>query len=106
MSRKYRELLAPLLGLRYKRALGLSILCASSLSLHRYFWHFPLFFVWHRNDKQSASKSPPHDYSQEGFVIEQLRVSYHFENDGTGRRELYSRVKVRLDSLRPPAHTA
>src|SRR5229473_936487 len=40
----------------------------------------------------------PADHSQESYVIEKLRVSYHFENDGTGRREIYARIKVQSEA--------
>ena len=36
------------------------------------------------------------DFSQEGYVIEKFRTTYRFENDGTGKRELYARIKVGL----------
>ena len=42
--------------------------------------------------------STPVDHSQEAFVIEKLRTSYRFENNGTGRRELYARVKIQSQS--------
>lgn len=38
------------------------------------------------------------DHSQEAFVIEKLHSSYRFENDGTGRRELYARIKVQSEA--------
>lgn len=38
------------------------------------------------------------DYSQEAFVIEQLRFSYRFENDGTGQREMSSRIKIQTEA--------
>jgi hypothetical protein len=38
------------------------------------------------------------DYSQEAFVIEQVRTTYRFENDGTGRREHHARIKVQSDA--------
>lgn len=38
------------------------------------------------------------DHSQEAFVIEKLHTSYRFENDGTGRRELYARIKVQSEA--------
>ena len=44
-----------------------------------------------------APAKPP-DHSQESYVIEKLRVSYHFENDGTGRREIYARIKVQSEA--------
>jgi len=38
------------------------------------------------------------DHSQESYVIEQLRNSYRFENDGTGRREVYAKIKVQSEA--------
>jgi tetratricopeptide (TPR) repeat protein len=38
------------------------------------------------------------DHSQEAYVVEKLRTSYRFENDGTGRREIYARIKVQSES--------
>src|SRR5258708_10178945 len=38
------------------------------------------------------------DYSQEAFVIEQLRSSYRFESDGTGRRESIARIRVQSEA--------
>lgn len=38
------------------------------------------------------------DHSQEAYVIEKLHSSYRFENDGTGRRELYARIKVQSEA--------
>src|ERR1700730_6760224 len=38
------------------------------------------------------------DHSQEASVVEKLRTSYRFENDGTGRREIYARIKVQSES--------
>src|SRR5580700_6514377 len=53
----------------------------------------------------SASKSADtkpadskHDYSQEAFVVEQLRSSYRFENDGTGRKETVARIRVQSEA--------
>jgi len=40
------------------------------------------------------SAAPAADHSQEAYVIEKLRTSYRFENDGTGRRESYARMKI------------
>ena len=45
---------------------------------------------------QEAEKKP--DYSQEAAVIEQLSMSYRFERDGTGQRELNLRVRVQSDA--------
>jgi tetratricopeptide (TPR) repeat protein/transglutaminase-like putative cysteine protease len=39
-----------------------------------------------------------HDYSQEAFVVEQLRSSYRFENDGTGRKETVARIRVQSEA--------
>jgi tetratricopeptide (TPR) repeat protein len=38
------------------------------------------------------------DHSQEAYVVEKLRTSYRFENDGTGRREIYAKIKVQSES--------
>ena len=38
------------------------------------------------------------DHSQEAYVVEQLHTSYRFENDGTGRREIYAKIKVQSES--------
>lgn len=38
------------------------------------------------------------DHSQEAFVIEELRTHYRFENDGTGKRETYARVRVQSEA--------
>jgi tetratricopeptide (TPR) repeat protein/transglutaminase-like putative cysteine protease len=38
------------------------------------------------------------DYSNEAFVIEQSRATYRFENDGTGRRETYARIRIQSDA--------
>jgi tetratricopeptide (TPR) repeat protein len=50
--------------------------------------------------KPQEIKSPDtkQDYSQEGYVIEKMRTSYRFENDGTGRRELFARIKVQSEA--------
>jgi tetratricopeptide (TPR) repeat protein len=42
--------------------------------------------------------SPPHDYSQEAYVIEQYRSLYHFDNDGTGRKETIARIRVQSEA--------
>ena len=46
---------------------------------------------------QVAPSAAP-DHSQESYVVEQMRSSYRFENDGTGRRELYARIKVQSEA--------
>jgi tetratricopeptide (TPR) repeat protein/transglutaminase-like putative cysteine protease len=45
---------------------------------------------------KTEDKKP--DYSQEAFVIEQLRSSYRFESDGTGRRETVARIRVQSEA--------
>jgi tetratricopeptide (TPR) repeat protein len=44
----------------------------------------------------TAYKRP--DYSQEAMIIEQLRVSYNFEKDGTGVHDLALRVKLQSEA--------
>ena len=46
----------------------------------------------------SSSQDKAPDYSQEGFVIEKWHTTYTFQNDGTGKRELYARVKVQSEA--------
>src|SRR5579884_212546 len=46
----------------------------------------------------STSATAAIDHSQEAFVVEKLHSSYRFENDGTGRRELYARIKVQSEA--------
>ncbi len=38
------------------------------------------------------------DYSQEAYVVQKVKTSYTFENDGTGKRELYVRIKVQSEA--------
>ncbi len=38
------------------------------------------------------------DYSQEAYVIEQMKTSYRFEKDGTGERAQSLRVKIQSDA--------
>jgi hypothetical protein len=38
------------------------------------------------------------DYSKEGYVIEQIRARYRFEDDGTGREERSVRVRVQSEA--------
>ncbi|HEY1660613.1 MAG TPA: DUF3857 domain-containing protein [Candidatus Sulfotelmatobacter sp.] len=49
-------------------------------------------------DANNPPAKPQHDYSQEAYVIEQYRSIYHFENDGTGRRETIARVRVQSEA--------
>src|SRR5271154_527754 len=46
----------------------------------------------------AAQKSPPADYSQEPFVIEQYVTTARFENDGTSERSLAVRIHVQSDA--------
>ena len=47
----------------------------------------------------SAQKpATPADYSQEALVFEQVRSLLRFEDDGTGRRELYMRVRTQSEA--------
>src|SRR5579859_3203002 len=38
------------------------------------------------------------DYSKESFVIEGMHSTYHFEADGTGRREVRARIRVQSEA--------
>src|ERR1700690_3382555 len=40
----------------------------------------------------------PPDHSQESYVVEKLKTSYRFENDGTGGRKIYARIKVQSEA--------
>src|SRR5215470_4842478 len=46
----------------------------------------------------TASTGSSKDYSQEAFVIEQVRSRLRFESDGTGRKETIARVRVQSES--------
>lgn len=46
----------------------------------------------------SKSTDEAHDYSKEGYVVEQFRTRYSFESDGTGKRELSARIKVQSEA--------
>jgi tetratricopeptide (TPR) repeat protein len=39
-----------------------------------------------------------HDYSQEGFVVEQYRSTYRFESDGTGTKKTIARIRVQSEA--------
>jgi tetratricopeptide (TPR) repeat protein len=62
-----------------------------------------------KKDSKSAQSKPAdvaiskpeelkHDYSLEAFVVEQLRSTYRFENDGTGRKETVARIRVQSEA--------
>jgi tetratricopeptide (TPR) repeat protein len=48
--------------------------------------------------KSVAEPAKSEDFSGEGYVIEKLRTSYTFENDGTGKRETYARIRVQSEA--------
>lgn len=48
--------------------------------------------------KPSEKSAETSDLSQESFVVEQIRTTYRFEKDGTGRKEIYARIKVQSDA--------
>src|SRR6476660_2859276 len=37
-------------------------------------------------------------HSEEAYVVEKLRTSYRLENDGTGRRGFYVKIKVQSEA--------
>src|ERR1700752_92720 len=45
-----------------------------------------------------AASEAAADHSEESFVVEKLRTSYRFENDGTGRREVYAKIRVQSEA--------
>lgn len=47
--------------------------------------------------RPAAAQQPP-SYSSEAYVVEQSRTSERFENDGTGKREQYFRVKAQSEA--------
>jgi tetratricopeptide (TPR) repeat protein len=46
----------------------------------------------------AAKPYSAHDYSREGFVVEQYRSVCRFENDGTGRKETIARIRVQSEA--------
>lgn len=46
----------------------------------------------------AAGKTSTPDYSQEAFVVEQIRTRLVYENDGTGSRYRYGRVRIQSDA--------
>lgn len=46
----------------------------------------------------SSNPATHQDYSREAYVIEEMRNSYIFDNDGTGKHEFYVRVRVQSDA--------
>jgi tetratricopeptide (TPR) repeat protein len=50
------------------------------------------------SQRTTAVASTRTDFAQEAFVVEQSRTTWRFENDGTGRRETFLRVKVQSEA--------
>jgi tetratricopeptide (TPR) repeat protein len=46
----------------------------------------------------AQAPTPAADHSQEAVIVEQARTLYRFEKDGTGRRELYMRLKAQSEA--------
>ena len=46
----------------------------------------------------SVSAQQPPASPDEASIVEQLRTTMRFENDGTGRRETYMRVKAQSEA--------
>ena len=46
----------------------------------------------------AAQDAAARDYSKEGFVVEKYHSTFHFENDGTGRRETVARIRVQSEA--------
>lgn len=57
-------------------------------------------FLWFvcTADIVAQPRTPSADYSREAYVIEQSHTAWRFENDGTGRKDTYVRVKVQSDA--------
>jgi Flp pilus assembly protein TadD len=51
-------------------------------------------------DNKAAKSADPEkkDYSQESFVIEQVRTRFRFDSDGTGRKETTARIRVQSEA--------
>jgi tetratricopeptide (TPR) repeat protein/transglutaminase-like putative cysteine protease len=50
------------------------------------------------SSEKTLTPSAKKDYSEEGFVIEQVRTLFRFEKDGTGRKETIARVRVQSEA--------
>ena len=46
----------------------------------------------------ASAQQPPPSRTDEAAIVEQLRTTVRFENDGTGRREVYMRVKAQSEA--------
>jgi len=54
--------------------------------------------VQRKEPEKPTSTAKEADYSQEAVVIQQLKTSYRFEPNGTGKREMSVRVKVQSEA--------
>jgi tetratricopeptide (TPR) repeat protein/transglutaminase-like putative cysteine protease len=45
-----------------------------------------------------AARQPPASRAEEAAVIEQVRTAIRYENDGTGRRDVYMRIKAQSEA--------
>lgn len=81
--------------MRYKRL---------NTMLRRFAFLTPFFFMFAALAQVPPPPVPPAatqaaaDHSQEAFVVEKMRTSYRFESDGTGKREVYARIKVQSEA--------
>ena len=50
-----------------------------------------------KSDNKTSAASAS-DYSQEPYIVEQYRMSYRYENDGTGSREQYMKIKLQSEA--------
>src|SRR5215475_1518694 len=69
----------------------------------RYLLFLPLFLAGLSSAQMPPPLAPPAapkppDHSQEPYVIEKLRNAYRFAEDGTGRHEVYARIKVQSEA--------
>ncbi len=51
-----------------------------------------------QTQEPAKSEVKPPDYSKEPFIIERLHTTQHFENDGTGTRRSFARIKVQNEA--------
>jgi hypothetical protein len=57
-----------------------------------------LCFIFAPVHGQAPKTDPKPDYSNEAFVIEQTSTRVDFENDGTGKRESLSKIRIQSDA--------
>jgi len=64
-----------------------------------FFFVFFVFFVFPVGGPSLHAQQPQApDYSKEAFIVEQTHTVYRFENDGTGRRDTYLRIKTQSEA--------